>query len=340
MRSILTFLILINITSVSWAFGEEIQTTINSESLGESRKVLVRLPSEYSKDTKKSFPVLITLNDEDNFKWASNIVEIQASRFGIEDMIVVGLPHSGNYSKDNYPFKKKGSAELNPQAQKYSKFIREEALPYIEKNYRTNGGRFIIGHSLSGLFVTNLFMQYPDMFSTYVILSPSVQHAPQLPVLLTDFFKENPKLNGSVYISLGDMEHQQIQSEYKELKKVFVEHAPSNLLWSVNYMDNTDHLLAAFKGTYDSLAWIYSDWYIHDTEMQKYSVDDYVSHYNALSKRLKYKIRPRERYLVSFSGFARKRLNDTKAAVESLKAAIYYYPESQVSKDKLEVLNK
>ena len=318
-----------------WAFEHTVQTTINSRSLGEARKILVRLPSEYSKDTKKSFPVLITLNDEDNFNWASSIVEIQASRFGIQDMIVVGLPHSGNYSKDNYPFEKKGSREPNQQARNYSKFIREEALPYIEKNYRTNGGRFIVGHSLSGLFVTNMFMQYPDMFSTYVILSPSVQHAPQLSTALIDFFKQNPNLSSSIYVSLGDMEHQQIQSEYKELKKGFAEHAPSNLLWSVNYMDNTDHLLAAFKGTYDSLAWIYSDWYIQDTDMQKYCVDDYVKHYNALSKRLKYDIRPRERHLVSFSGFAKKKLNDDKAAIESLKTAIHYYPESQDAKDKL-----
>ncbi|MEW6995151.1 alpha/beta hydrolase [Colwelliaceae bacterium MEBiC 14330] len=340
MNNILIFLILIITTSMCWAFEDTVQTTIDSKSLGEARKILIKLPSEYSEDSKKSFPVLITLNDEDNFKWASNIVQIQASRFGIEDMIVVGLPHNGNYSKDNYPFEKKGSQEPNPQAENYSKFIREEALPYVEKNYRTNGGRFIIGHSLSGLFVTNMFMEYPDMFSTYVILSPSVQHAPQLSGMLRNFFKEQPELNSSVYISLGDMEHQQIQHGYRELKKVFVEYAPQNLVWSVNYMDNTDHLLAAFKGTYDALAWIYSDWYIQDTDMQKYSVGDYVKHYNAFSKRLKYNIRPRERHLVSFSGFAKKRLNDDKAAIESLKTAIHYYPSSQTAKDKLKEYNE
>lgn len=340
MRFLFVVLILLTLSPVSWANESAIRTTFESEFLGETRTILVRLPADYSEDTKKSYPVLITLNDEDNFKWASSIVDVQSSRFGIEDMIVVGLPHSGSYSKDNYPFKKKGSVEPNPQAQNHAKFIREEALPYIEKNYRTNGGRFLVGHSLSGLFVINMFMQYPELFSTYVVLSPSVQHAPQLPGVLKEFFESNASLSGSVYVSMGDMEHQQIQQGYKGLKSVFDEHAPKGLFWTVNYMDNTDHLLAAFKGTYDSLTWIYRDWYLHDTEMQQSTLEDYITHYKSLSERLKYTIEPRERYLISFSGFAKKRLNDTNAAREALKAALYYYPQSQVAKEKLQDLEK
>lgn len=188
MRTIFIAILFLFTTSESIAFENEKRISFDSKSLNESRNILVRLPSDYNDNPKKSYPVLITLNDEDNFKWASSIVDIQSSRFGIEDMIVVGLPHNGNYSKDNYPFKKRGSIEYNSQAKNYSTFIRDEALPYIDKNYRTNGGRFIAGHSLSGLFVMNMFMQYPDAFSAFIVLSPSVHHAPQLSGLLKIFF--------------------------------------------------------------------------------------------------------------------------------------------------------
>lgn len=74
--------------------------------------------------------------------------------------------------------------------------------------------------------------------------------------------------------------------------------------------------------------------------MQKSSFDDYIQHYDHLSKKLKYEIKPREKYLIEFSGFARKKLRDNKAATEALKAAVHYYPDSQDSKDKLSELNK
>lgn len=340
MRVIVTILMLLNITSVSWAAQDRIQAEIHSESLAESRPILVRLPADYANQPDKNFPVLITLNEKDNFNWASSIVDIQAAKYGIEDMIVVGLPSTGNYSDDNYPFKNEESAELSPQAQKYSAFIRKEALPYIEKNYRTNGGRFIVGHSLSGLFVANMLMQHPNAFSSYVMLSPSMQYAPQLPELLRAFFKQHASLSSSVYLALGDMEHQKIRHGFEALEKVFVESAPANLAWTVNYMANTDHMLSAFKGTYDSLAWIYADWHIRDTEMQTYITDDYIEHYKKLSKKLKYQIKPRERYIAGFSGFAASQLDDKHAAEQALKAGIYFYPESQALKEQLKDLDE
>jgi len=340
MKAILILLVLLGFYSTTAAVENNSQILFDSKSLNETRKILVRLPIDYSENNDKSYPLLITLNDEDNFKWASSIVDVQAARFGIEDMIVVGLPHNGNYSKDNYPFKKKGNIEPNPQSEKYSNFIRKEIVPYVNKNYRTNGGKFIVGHSLSGLFVTNMFMQYPDEFSTFIVLSPSVHHAPQLSTLVKPFLINNKSLAGSIYISLGDMEHQQILQEYKVLKEVFENHAPQTLTWSVDYMENTDHLLAAYKGIYDSLTWVYRDWYLLDTEMQQSSLDDYIQHYDEFSKKLKYPIKPRERHLVSFSGFAKKKLNDHKAAVEALKTAIHYYPNSQNPKDKLKEIDK
>ena len=332
---IITFTIAFNSAAIE---GNSLNLGINSNVLNEKRPILIRLPADYTSNKSKRYPVLIILNDESRFNWASTIVEIQASRYGIEDMIVVGLPHVGNYGEDIYPFKEDDSLELNPQAQNYSTFIREEALPYIAKNYRTNGGRFIIGHSLSGLFVTQMFIQHPDAFSTYVVLSPSLHHAPQMTQVLKDHFKNNKTLTGSIYVSLGDMEHQQIQKEYKRFNAVFSEYASKQLKWNVNYMVNTDHILAGFKGSYEALSWIYSDWYIQDTKMQTTSVDEYIKHYKGLSKILKYDIKPRERHMSGFSWFANNKLHDLGAAKNALKAAIHFYPKSNDLKKSLKEL--
>lgn len=331
--SLISFVCIVSSMQSYAAEKEKIQ--IESVALGESRPLMVRLPKDYAENKNKAYPLLVTLNDEDNFNWASQIVEIQASRFGIEDMIVVGLPHTGNYSKDNYPFSKKGSLDPNPQAQNYSKFIRDEAIPYLDKHYRLNGGRFIVGHSLSGLFVANMFAQHPKAFSSFIVLSPSMQHAPQMTEFFSKYFKANPKLTGRLYLSIGDMEHQQIQQGYQKLLQVFETQAPASLNWHAVPMANTDHLLAAFKGTYDGLAWVYKDWYIQDTKMQTLTVDEYKTHYQKLSESLGYDIKPRKRHLVSYSGFAAKRLGDLAAAKTVLEVAKFYYPEDSAIADKL-----
>lgn len=315
---------------------------LESNALNETREVMISLPKEYSKDSLRSYPILVTLNDKDNFYWASNIVDIQSSRYGVEDMIVIGLPHNGNYGDDNFPYKEEeaNSFEPSPQAQKYSKFIREEALTYVENNYRTNGGRFIIGHSLSGLFVLQLFMQHPKSFSSYIVLSPSVQYAPQLSAALSNFLMNNKKLSNQIFLSLGDMEHSLIQTEYKILSENLERNAPSSLTWKTSYLDNSDHLLSAYKGIYDGLAWIYKDWYISEAKMREYSVDDYISHYQSFSQKLNYKIKPREKHLIGFSWFAQEKLNDLEAAITAIKTGLYFYPDSENFKERLKELNQ
>ena len=310
-----------------------------SKALNETRDVMIRLPENYAEDTLKRYPVLVTLNDGDNFQWASDIVDIQSSRFGIEDMIVVGLPHNGNYRNDNFPYQDGESLALNPQAQKYSQFIREEALTYIEANYRTNGGRFIIGHSLSGLFVLKLFMQHPQSFSSFIVLSPSAQYAPQMSNELTAFFRQQKDLDSHLFLAIGEVEHSLIQKGFSSISQVFEENAPANLSWKLSYLDDTDHLLSAYKGTYDGLAWLYKDWYISESKMREYSVEDYISHYQLLSGKLNYDIKPRERHLIGFSWFAANRLNDLNAAITAVEAGIHFYPASVALKERLMELN-
>lgn len=321
------------------AFQDKKILKLESKVMNETRDLMIRLPKGYSKNKLKSYPVLVTLNDKDNFDWASYIVDMQFSRYGVEDMIVVGLPHTGNYNDDNFPYKEESnSLDLSHQSQKYSKFIREEALLYIEKNYRTNGGRFIVGHSLSGLFVLQLFMQYPESFSSYVIISPSLHYAPQMSQALRIFLLKNKELTNQIFLSIGELEHSLIQKGFKDFAEIFKKNNPNSLYLNVSYLNNTDHLLSAFKGTYDGLAWIYKDWHIKEKEMRKYSIDNYRTYYQLLSRKLGYKIKPRKKHLIGFSWFAEEKLDDLNAALTAIKTGVYFYPESKELKDRLKEL--
>ncbi|GLX78364.1 hypothetical protein tinsulaeT_17040 [Thalassotalea insulae] len=329
MPQIITLILTLLFSSLTWSKSVTIKHQFHSAALNETRPVLVHLPKNYAEQSDKSYPVLVTLNDQDNFHWASTIVDIQAARYGIDQMIVVGLPHTGNYSDDNFPFiDEENSMVLSPQAQKYSAFIREEAMAFVTKNYRTNGGRFIIGHSLSGLLVTQMFTQYPQSFSAFIALSPSMHYAPQLTQLVSQFLNTHPQLSSQFYLAIGDIEHSLIQQDYAKLAQVFKNSAPSGLTWTASTLANTDHMLSAFKGIYDSLAWLYQDWSIRDTQAQTMTATDIINHYQQLSQRLHYPIKPREKNMRGLSWFLAEKLAQPNAAQQVLQASLHFYPDS------------
>ncbi|MEP0393445.1 MAG: alpha/beta hydrolase-fold protein [Erythrobacter sp.] len=303
-----------------------ITLNIDSEHLGEERPVLVRLPTDYAATATKDYPVLFVLNEKSNFEWASYIVDLQASKFGIEDMLIVGLPHIGQYTRDNYPFAAPKNNELNPQAQKYSAFIRQEVIPLIEERYRVNNGRTIIGHSLSGLFAMHMFTQHNDTFSTFVALSPSLHQAPQMIPLMQEFLGQQHKRSSQIYMSLGSLEHGQIQQGYDALADVFQQTGQQSGKWELNRMPNTDHLLAAFKGTYNALAWMYADYTIQSEAAETMQKSDYISHYDDLSDRLGYPVKPRKRHLTGYAQFMARRVGNRQAAFTALDVAAHYYP--------------
>ncbi|MEJ7682540.1 MAG: alpha/beta hydrolase-fold protein [Segetibacter sp.] len=46
--------------------------------------------------------------------------------------------------------------------------------PFIEKNYKTNSSKTIIGQSLGGLLATEILLTKPSLFNKYIIVSPSL----------------------------------------------------------------------------------------------------------------------------------------------------------------------
>jgi len=53
-------------------------------------------------------------------------------------------------------------------------FIELELQPFIEKNYKTNSNKMLIGQSLGGLLATEILYKKPHLFNQYMIISPSL----------------------------------------------------------------------------------------------------------------------------------------------------------------------
>ena len=292
------------------------------------RPILVHLPDTYSEETR-SYPVLYVLNEEDNFLWASQIVDFLSARNEIDSIIVVGLPDQGEYGRDNFPFLSQESSDPSPPSERYATFLRAEVVPYVNANYRTENSKFIVGHSMSGLFVTNLFRTDPDEFNLYIAISPSLQYAPQLIDMVEKRLNSTDR-RGALYFTIGELEHVLIQKQFARMRDMLKKHGAPQSNLQVDSVPYNNHRSAAYAGLYNALSWAYRGWGTNESMPTNLgSAEGIAEHYARLSELLGYEIRPREGDLVGMAGFLLNRLDDPEGAAIGFQAELHFYPNSE-----------
>jgi len=154
---------------------------IQSVELKEKRILNIYLPDGYEKETAAKYPVIYLLDggrDEDfihvvglvqynNFPWIDRVPK----------SIVVGIANVDRRRDFTFPTTIEEDKKLYPttgQSEKFIRFLEKDLQPFIEKNYRTNSSKMIIGESLGGLLATEILLKKPTLFDKYVIISPSL----------------------------------------------------------------------------------------------------------------------------------------------------------------------
>jgi len=152
---------------------------ITSKYNGQRYTLKISFPKDYGTNIEKKYPVLYILDAETNFGGISYIVKRLIKDKLIPKILLVGIAYETDYKN----FYKLRSRDLTPKktrhghggAPEFSKFIEFELFPYINKNFRTEENeRAIYGHSYGGLFGTYIFLNKPDLFNKYLLLSPSL----------------------------------------------------------------------------------------------------------------------------------------------------------------------
>ena len=59
-------------------------------------------------------------------------------------------------------------------AQRFVRALREDIVPFIERTYRANSDRGILGMSFSGMFAAYVLVNEPSLFTRYALISPSL----------------------------------------------------------------------------------------------------------------------------------------------------------------------
>jgi predicted alpha/beta superfamily hydrolase len=158
-----------------------------SKFLRNQRSLVVYLPPGYLEEPHRRFPVLYLHDGQNLFDGSTSFIQGQDWHVGqtadaeihagqVEPLIIVGIYNTGKARVREYTPTK--AAKLGGGgADRYGKFLLEEVMPFIHREYRAEGGPHrtgIGGSSLGALVSLYLGLLRSDVFGKIAALSPSV----------------------------------------------------------------------------------------------------------------------------------------------------------------------
>ena len=166
-------------TSAPITIGETLH--VKSARLREMREIRVYPPAAYATG-KHRYPVIIALDGE-----FTGAVTATAARFMTENSSIPQMPEAlvvavvnTDRNRDMPPprdYAKGGQA-------KFLAFLGDELIPFLDKRYRTQPLRVLVGHSQGGLFALYAMTERPATFGWCVLIdAPLAGFAPVQPIL-------------------------------------------------------------------------------------------------------------------------------------------------------------
>ena len=272
------------------SIGETV--SVQSELLGENRRLMIFLPESYS-SSSFSYPVLYLLDGEPEFLHTAGVVEFLAGTDQIPELIVVGVTNT-NRSRDLTP----PSADEEETAfwdevggaDRFRQFFREELIPFIDGHYRTVPYRIIRGQSFGGLFAIHDYMSQEPAFHAYLTSSAAVGwNFDELIQRVPEFFGSGPL--APLYIASAGRDFPGNLDAIRRFVTLLEQAQQKSGWWRHEHFPDERHYSLVHRSTYSGLRFLYKNWQPPEAVAERGSFDEYENHYAALSKDFGYEIK-------------------------------------------------
>jgi predicted alpha/beta superfamily hydrolase len=198
-----------------------------SEHVGRKFEVDVFLPIDYRK-TEDRYPVVYVLDAEYNFGCVAYIARRLIKNKDIPPVLLVGIAYDTTY-EDFYEKRMFDSTPVSEVhgyhtggAAPFTKFVADELIPFVDREYRTiPGDRTIVGHSITGFYGCYLLFQNPEIFQKYLVVSPSLWFSNRVVFgYEKEYAQKNQPLQTSVYLASGSLETPKIKDNAVEFGRI------------------------------------------------------------------------------------------------------------------------
>jgi predicted alpha/beta superfamily hydrolase len=222
---------------------------LNSAALGEARDFSVHLPAGYAREPRQRYPVIYVLDGPPlDGHTAEGATRLAASGLA-PGLIVVGIPNMqrAGRARDFLPpalsFRRRDGSPFTGGADRFLRFLRDELVPRIERDYRTTAPRLLVGHSLGAIFVCYSLGAAPALFDGRFAHSPAIWRDED--IVVADVARALPagrSLGGFFYVSVGAKEGNGMGYGFDKLRAVLTERAAAaGLRWKAEITPGAGH---------------------------------------------------------------------------------------------------
>ena len=301
------------------------EATLFSKTLNEDRRLQIHLPPGYENSSTK-YPVIYLLDGPGHFHHTTGITTFLANQNRMPEMIVVAIANTDRtrdltpHASDTKQFPTAGGAD------NFLAFMKDELFPHIEANYRTQPYRLLIGHSFGGLFALHTLMTQPEMFNSYLAISPSTWWDDQRLVKDAEkFFEANKRLKKDIYMTMGN-EGGAMLSSARKIAETMEKKQPEGFSSAFKHMNEETHGSIPHRSTYYGLETIFINWRFPEN-IKNPDLKDIQGHFLTLSERYDYNILPPENTVnqLGYRYLGQKKYNK---AIEAFKYNVKTYPSS------------
>lgn len=265
---------------------------IDSKILNEERPIWVYLPEDYNSSKYKKYPVLYMLDGAYHFHHITGAVQVLAKRQRIPQMIIIAIPYI-NYDlrdRDLWPTSVNGRPPV-AAADKFLAFIKKELIPFTEKNYRTDPYRILLGHSSAGLFSVYALIENPELFNTYLSISPSLYWDDRIIFKKWEAFSLKKSITKrKLFLSVADGDRDQIRISGIDFAELLKKKKPEGLEVQYSYLKNEDHGSIVHRAFYNNIEDLFIDWRLTSGQIESMSFEQLKEYYSNLSNKFGYKI--------------------------------------------------
>jgi predicted alpha/beta superfamily hydrolase len=208
--------------------------TLESKVLKETRRINVYTPPSYDTAKGTRYPVLYMPDGgiEEDFSHLSTTIDTAIRSGEMRPLILVGIENTERRRDVTGPTEVEEDRKIAPRvggSAAFRSFIRDELMPEVKRRYRVAAETAIIGESLVGLFIVETFFLQPELFDTYIALSPSLWwNHEELVHKASERLKARPDLRKALYLSSASDD---IGPEAGRLAETLRKAAPAGLRW-------------------------------------------------------------------------------------------------------------
>jgi predicted alpha/beta superfamily hydrolase len=233
-----------------------------SGSLDKRYHILVGLPDGYDASDEEKYPTVYILDGGVHYPWLKTYSDYLAIADGFPDLIVVGISYgtddwqNGNDRSRDYTAPT-DEREFWGGAADFQGFLREELIPFIEREYRSDAARRIVfGQSLGGQFVLYTAQTEPGLFWGHIASNAALHR--NLPLFL-DMRPGKPR--GESYLFVGDATED--AARFHEPRQKWIRHwtAQPDLPWHlrVERLEGHDHFSAPPVVFRQGIRWLFGN---------------------------------------------------------------------------------